>query len=109
MKQIHFRVTGGKKLKGTVDVDTSKNGAMGVFAAALLNTAPTTIHHVPNIEEVHRVLEVFASIGIDIAWRGTTLTLTPPQRYTLASLDEEAARKTRTIIMCLKSPVLNLF
>jgi UDP-N-acetylglucosamine 1-carboxyvinyltransferase len=101
MKQLHFKVTGGKKLRGTVAVDASKNGAMGVFAAALLNTAPTTIHHVPDIAEVHRVLEVFASIGVGVSWRGSTLTLTPPKRYTLASLDEEAARKTRTIIMCI--------
>ena len=105
-KSIHFKVTGGRKLKGSVAVDTSKNGAMGLFAAALLNKAPTTLRHVPRIEEVYRVIEVLESIGVRIVWQGASLTIIPPERYVLDKLDEEAARKTRSIIMFI-GPLLH--
>jgi len=103
---MHFQVRGGKCLQGSVQVDTSKNGAMGLIAAALLNRAPTTLRHVPHIEEVSRLLEVLASIGVDTVWEKNELTIIPPDVYDLAGLDEAAARKTRSIIMFI-GPLLH--
>ncbi len=103
---MHFIVEGGKKLSGEIVVDTSKNGAMGVMACALLNKAPTTIHKVPKIEEVFRLVEVLTSIGMQATWRDSSLTLTPPTSYNLKNLDIEAAKKTRSIIMCV-GPLLH--
>ena len=61
---MHFTIEGGHKLKGSIAVDTSKNGAMGLMTAALLNRAPTTLRRVPRIEEVYRIIEVLESIGV---------------------------------------------
>lgn len=104
---MHFQVRGGKKLHGSVNVDTSKNGAIGCIAAALLNKAPTTLRHVPRIEEVFRLLEVLESIGVDVVWEKGSLTLVPPEQYDLSTLNEEAARKTRAIIMFI-GPLLHI-
>lgn len=103
---IHFEVHGGKKLHGSVAVDTSKNGAMGLFAAALLNTAPTTLRHVPRIEEVYRVIEVLESIGVRVVWTGPDVTIVPPESYNLKQLNELSAKKTRSIIMFI-GPLLH--
>jgi UDP-N-acetylglucosamine 1-carboxyvinyltransferase len=101
MSNMHFLVRGGATLHGSVAVDTSKNGAMGVLLASLLNDAPTTVHAVPRIEEVYRLLEVFSSIGVKSEWQGSTLIITPPKTYSLETLDLTAAKKTRSIVMAI--------
>jgi UDP-N-acetylglucosamine enolpyruvyl transferase len=39
---------------------------MGLLAASLLNKNKTILKHVPRIEEVYRMVEVFQSIGISV-------------------------------------------
>src|SRR3989344_4784982 len=36
-----FKIVGGRKLSGTIQTNTSKNGAMGLFCASLLNKSQT--------------------------------------------------------------------
>lgn len=92
-------IEGKKKLSGTIETNTSKNGAVGLLCASLLNRGTTTLHRMPRIEEVHRILEVLESIGMGVSWSGSTVTLTPPKKYNLKKIDVDAARKTRSIIM----------
>src|SRR5687768_12446949 len=44
--KINFRVHGGKKLSGSIEVKTSKNAAVGLLCASLLNKGKTTLHRV---------------------------------------------------------------
>ncbi len=99
---MNVAIEGGKKLSGTIETNTSKNGAVGLLCAALLNRGITTLHHMPRIEEVHRLLEVLESIGMGVQWNENTLTLTPPKKYNLKAIDIDAARKTRSIIMFIR-------
>jgi UDP-N-acetylglucosamine 1-carboxyvinyltransferase len=103
---MYFKVTGGKKLKGEVTIGTSKNGAMALLSAALLNRSPTTLHKVPKIEEVYRLLEVLESIGVSVTWNKSTLTLVPPEQFDMKSLDISAAKRTRSILMFI-GPLLH--
>ncbi len=96
---MNVTIEGKHKLSGTIETNTSKNGAVGLLCASLLNRGTTTLHKMPRIEEVHRILEVLESIGMGVSWNGSTLTLTPPKKYNLKNIDVEAARKTRSIIM----------
>jgi UDP-N-acetylglucosamine 1-carboxyvinyltransferase len=99
---IDFRVIGGKKLSGEITTNTSKNGAMGLLCASLLNKGKTTLHKVPRIEEVNRLLEIFKSIGVRCSWKGkTTLTIQPPKTFTLSKIDKEAAMKIRSALMMI--------
>jgi UDP-N-acetylglucosamine 1-carboxyvinyltransferase len=79
-----FVIEGGKKLSGSVLTNRSKNGAVALLAASLLNKGTTTLHNVPRIEEVHRLVEVLESIGVKAVWSDHTLTLTPPEVIDLA-------------------------
>lgn len=96
---MNLAIEGGKKLSGTIETNTSKNGAVGLLCAALLNRGTTTLKRVPRIEEVFRLVEVLVSIGVKIDWQGDTMVITPPQTFNLASIDVDAARKTRSIVM----------
>lgn len=96
---LSLDIHGGTKLTGTIETNTSKNGAVGLLCASLLNQGKTTLHRMPRIEEVHRIIEVLESIGVSVVWHGSSVTITPPKRFDLSSIDVDAARKTRSIIM----------
>lgn len=96
---VNVTVCGGRKLSGTITTNTSKNGAVGLLCASLLNQGTTTLHQVPRIEEVHRLVEVLQSIGVKIEWNDSTLRITPPKELSLENIDTEAAKRTRSIVM----------
>lgn len=96
---VNIKIAGGKKLTGTIETNTSKNGAVGLLCASLLNQGTTTLHHMPRIEEVHRIIEVLESIGVKVDWHDNTVKLMPPRKFNLAKINAEAARRTRSIVM----------
>jgi UDP-N-acetylglucosamine 1-carboxyvinyltransferase len=96
---VNIQIEGGNKLSGTIETNTSKNGAVGLLCASILNRGTTTLHRMPRIEEVHRLIEVLESIGVRVEWKGSTITITPPKKFNLDKIDVEAARRTRSIVM----------
>ena len=106
--EVSFVVNGNKSLSGSVLTNRSKNGAVALLAGSLLNKGTTTLHNVPKIEEVHRLVEVLVSIGVKVLWNDHTLTLTPPETVTLADMDRVAAVRTRSILMFI-GPLLHSF
>ena len=64
----HLRVVGGQQLSGSIDVKSSKNAAVALLCACLLNDGKTTLRGVARIEEVNRILEVLRSIGVSATW-----------------------------------------
>lgn len=95
----HFSIEGGKKLHGTIETNSSKNGAVVLLCASLLNKGTTTLKHMPKIEEVYRLVEVLDSIGVNTEWKGSTLKLTPPKKISLRTLDKKAGERTRSLLM----------
>jgi len=108
--KINFRINGGKKLSGEIEVKTSKNAAVGLLCASLLNHGTTTLRRVAHIEEVNRIIEVLQSIGVKVRWLNdkNDLEITPPARLKLDNMDTEAAKKTRSVIMLL-GPLLHQY
>ena len=98
-----YKINGGKELRGSIEINTSKNAAVGLLCAALLNEQKTTFIHLAHIEEVYRIIEVLESIGVRTEWinGGRDLEITPPKKLDLKNLDIEAARRTRTVIMLM--------
>ncbi len=106
-----FRIRGGRQLKGSIETNPSKNGAMGLLCAALLNKGVTTLRNIPRIEEVNRLLEVFESIGVKSKWidgdKSQSLELRTPNdgagtnSWSFEKLDIAAAKKMRTTLMMI--------
>jgi UDP-N-acetylglucosamine 1-carboxyvinyltransferase len=105
---VNVAIEGGKKLSGTIETNTSKNGAVGLLCASLLNRGTTTLHRMPRIEEVHRIIEVLESIGVRVEWKGNSVVITPPKKFTLSKINVEAARRTRSIVMFI-GPLIHQF
>ena len=104
----HLRVTGPTTLSGSIDVKTSKNAGVALLCASLLNRGRTTLRKVARIEEVNRLLEVLGSLGVQTRWLNSDndLEIIPPKDLDLSSIDEAAARRTRSVIMFL-GPLLH--
>lgn len=101
-ESIDFRVRGGKKLSGEITTNTSKNGAMGLLCAALLNKGKTVMHKVPRIEEVSRMIEIFESMGISCVWSNkNTLTIKAPSKIKIKDIDFKSAQKVRSVLMTI--------
>lgn len=101
--EMSFAIEGGKPLSGEIVTNRSKNGAMGLIAASLLNRGKTTLLKVPKIEEVNRLIEVLKSIGVSVEWEENNLVIQPPETFAFDKIDAVAAMKTRSILMFIGS------
>jgi UDP-N-acetylglucosamine 1-carboxyvinyltransferase len=108
--KINFRIRGGHKLSGSIAVNTSKNAAVGLLCASLLNKGKTTLRGVARIEEVYRIIEVLQSIGVKVRWIGDSndLEIIPPRHLQFDQMNTDAARRTRSILMFL-GPLLHQY
>jgi UDP-N-acetylglucosamine 1-carboxyvinyltransferase len=108
--KLNFRVRGGKKLSGEIEIKTSKNAAVALLCASLLNHGKTTLRRIAKIEEVFRIIEVLQSIGVKVRWLNDDgdLEIITPARLHLDKIDANAAKRTRTILMFL-GPLLNQY
>ncbi|KQQ83509.1 MULTISPECIES: UDP-N-acetylglucosamine 1-carboxyvinyltransferase [Micrococcaceae] len=106
-QMTHLRVEGGRTLSGSVDVNSSKNAGVALLCASLINRGTTILRRLARIEEVNRIVEVLTSIGVECTWlNATDLRLRRPAVLDLDSMDVEAARRTRSVIMLL-GPLLD--
>lgn len=104
----NFLVRGGHPLSGSVVTNRSKNGAVALLAASLLNKGTTTLKNVPKIEEVKRLIEVLESMGVSITWKDKDVVIVPPEQISLDTIDTAAAIRTRSILMFI-GPLLHHF
>ncbi|WP_307498296.1 UDP-N-acetylglucosamine 1-carboxyvinyltransferase [Arthrobacter woluwensis] len=103
----HLRVEGGHQLSGAVDVNSSKNAGVALLLASLINRGTTTLRRLARIEEVNRIVEVLASIGVECTWlNDNDLQIRRPAVLDLDAMDVDAARRTRSVIMLL-GPLLD--
>jgi UDP-N-acetylglucosamine 1-carboxyvinyltransferase len=93
-----FEVEGGRKLSGSIDTNTSKNGAVNMMVASLINTGTTILHGIPHIEEVYRYKEILESIGVKIRWihNDTALEITPGKKLAFTKINKEVAARIRS-------------
>jgi len=104
---VNLQIEGGYELSGEITLKTSKNAAVGLLCASLLNRGTTVFKSFPRIEEVFRIIEVLESIGVKVRWLpGNDLEIKRPATLTLEKLDAKAARRTRSVLMLI-GPLIN--
>ncbi len=102
-QRSHLRVQGGRKLSGSIAVNSSKNAAVALLCASLLNRGVTRLHRVARIVEVDRIIDVLRSLGATVTWSpdGEVLEIVAPSDLHLDAIDADAARRTRSVLMFL--------
>ena len=97
----NFEIIGGKKLKGEIVINSSKNAAVALLIGSLINKGRTTLKNVPQIEEVNRLIEVLESIGVTFLRKNRDITIIPPTILRIDNIDKSAAERTRAIILMI--------
>ena len=57
-------VRGGRPLRGAISPSANKNAVLPVLCATLLTDQPVTLHRVPDITDVRKILEFFGNLEI---------------------------------------------
>lgn len=104
---VNLRIEGGAELHGNIALKTSKNAAVALLCASLLNYGVSRFKSFPRIEEVYRIIEVLESIGVKIKWLpNNDLEIRRPETLNLSKINAVSARKTRSVLMLL-GPLLH--
>src|ERR1700704_4236644 len=74
----HFRVCGGARLTGEVDVVGAKNSVLKLMAAALLAEGTTTLTNCPEILDVPLMADVLRGLGCRVTIDGDTTVIDTP-------------------------------
>lgn len=61
-----FKIRGGKRLKGEITPQGAKNEALQIICATLLTEEPVTVHNLPDILDVNRLIELVGDLGCDV-------------------------------------------
>ncbi|MCC6836145.1 MAG: UDP-N-acetylglucosamine 1-carboxyvinyltransferase [Cytophagales bacterium] len=61
-----FKIKGGVKLKGEITPQGAKNEALQVLCAPLLTAQPVTIHNIPDIVDVNKLIELIGDLGCKV-------------------------------------------
>ena len=66
-----FKIVGGHRLKGEVVPQGAKNEALQILCAVLLTSEPVTIHNVPDIVDVNKLIDLLRAMGVLVEKLGT--------------------------------------
>ena len=58
-----FRIRGGNRLRGEIIPQGAKNEALQILCAVLLTDQPVTIHNLPDIRDVNKLIELIGDLG----------------------------------------------
>ena len=61
-----FRIRGGARLKGNVEISGSKNSALPIVAACLMAEGKTTLHGVPRLSDINSMTKLVGELGAHI-------------------------------------------
>ncbi|MBV2247488.1 MAG: UDP-N-acetylglucosamine 1-carboxyvinyltransferase [Lentimicrobium sp.] len=61
-----FIIRGGHPLKGEIIPQGAKNEALQILCATLLTSQTVTIHNIPDIRDVNKLIELLTSMGVEI-------------------------------------------
>ena len=97
-----IEVIGGKRLKGELNIQGSKNAALPVIAATILNKGKTVLKNCPKILDVNHMVKILQELGCVTSWDGNTLTVDSSNAAS-TSVPEESVTKMRSSILFLGS------
>jgi UDP-N-acetylglucosamine 1-carboxyvinyltransferase len=96
-------IHGQHPLAGTVKISGSKNSALPILAATLLTKDPCVVQRVPDLSDVHYMLQILTHLGADVERASGIVTVKAEKVNSVAPY--EIVRKMRASI-CVLGPLL---
>lgn len=72
-------IQGNKPLTGEVTISGAKNSVVALIPAAILADSPVILEGVPDIQDVHSLLEILAIMGVKSTFKNNTLIIDPTE------------------------------
>lgn len=76
-------INGGRTLKGEVTVSGAKNSTVALIPASILADSPVILEGVPDIQDVHSLLEILNEMNVKTDFDGNTLTIDPREMVSI--------------------------
>lgn len=70
-----FVIKGGKRVEGEVSISGSKNSALPIIAACVLNGGKTNLYNVPNIRDTRGMFEILEDLGCTVKKKGKKICI----------------------------------
>lgn len=90
-----LKITGGQPLRGTVEIQGSKNAALAILSAIPLASGKVTLRNLPEISDVRTKVDLLRGYGVEIEINGGTATF-DTTNISHWEPDPELVRKIRT-------------
>lgn len=98
-----FIINGQKKLSGEIEVSGMKNAATPILASIILTKEKVTLHNIPIIEDVKKMINIMESIGVKIKWIDTNSAIFDASRVSVKNLDQKSMKSIRSSILFMGS------
>jgi UDP-N-acetylglucosamine 1-carboxyvinyltransferase len=107
-----FRIKGGKRLKGEIIPQGAKNEALQVICTPLLTAEPVTLHNVPDILDVNKLIQLVGDLGCKVENLGKGSYRFTASNINISYLKTDAYRKKAATLrgsVMLLGPILARF
>lgn len=107
-----FKIKGGKKLKGEIVPQGAKNEALQILSATVLSAEPITVHNVPNIVDVNKLIDLIGDLGAKVEKLGPESYRITAANINTKFLETEEYRKKAAALrgsVMLLGPILARF
>ena len=88
-------IHGGIPLRGKVQIGGAKNAAVAILPATIMAEGPCTIQNVPDISDVHILLEIMESMGVEVRMTGKHEYYLDGRGLVSSVIEHEEARRMR--------------
>ncbi len=95
---LEYIIKGGKVPKGEVEISGSKNAALPIIAASILNSGKTTLYNVPKIHDTEMMYKILEEIGGKVEKKHNKVII-DTSKIKECSISEELMRKMRSSVI----------
>jgi len=103
-----YVIEGGNRLEGRIRPSGNKNAALPIIAGCLLTEDRVRLANVPDIRDVHTLVELVRHLGADVDWHGDGVLEVEAGSLEKRAIPEQLAGRIRASIL-LAGPLLARF
>ena len=103
---MKYKVNGGIRLNGSIEIGGAKNAALPIIIATLLAKGRSVIHNCPHLEDVNILLEILKHIGCELKFEDHTLVI-DTSSIDSTDLTFELCEKIRPSIQFIGALIVN--
>ena len=96
----NFKVTGNRKLGGTVGIGGAKNAVLPILAASSMISGEVVIHNCPVLSDVENTVNILKYVGAEVKREGSTLIINS-NSVTKSYVPEKYMRLMRSSVLFL--------